>query len=126
VAEETFSLQLDLGLGEGADAEELDEATAALLRELRELEVDSAERVAGGPAPEGARAIEVALLGSLVIKLGQAAVGPIARVLQDWLARRSGRTIKLTLGEDSIELSGGSAAFQREMIETFLRARAER
>ena len=90
------------------------------------MEIDSAERVPGGPAPEGTRAFDVALLGALVVKLGHAAVGPLARVLQDWLARRSGRTIKLTLGEDSIELSGGSAAFQREMIETFLRARAER
>jgi len=125
VAEE-LTLRLDLALGGDAGAEEIDEATAALLRELRELDVDSAERVSGGPAPAGTRAVEVALLGSLVLKLGQAAVGPVARVLQDWLARRSGRTIKLTLGEDSIELSGGSAAFQREMIETFLRARAER
>ena len=123
---EELTLRLDLALDGDAGAEELDAATADLLRELRELDVDSAERVAGGPAPEGTRALEVALLGSLVVKLGQAAVGPVARVLHDWLARRSGRTIKLTLGEDSIELSGGSAAFQREMIETFLRARAER
>lgn len=123
---EELTLRLDLALDGDAGAEELDAATADLLRELRELDVDSAERVPGGRAPEGTRALDVALLGSLVIKLGQAAVGPVARVLHDWLARRSGRTIKLTLGEDSIELSGGSAAFQREMIETFLRARAER
>jgi hypothetical protein len=117
---------LQIGLGEDADAEELDAATAGLLRELRDLDVDSAERPAGGPPPEGARAIETAILGTIVLKLGRAAVGPLAKVLQDWLARRSGRTIKLTLGDDSIELTGGSAAFQREMIETFLRARAER
>jgi hypothetical protein len=126
VAEETLSLQLDLALGEDADAEELDAATTDLLRELRELDVDSADRAQGGRPPAGARAIDVAILGTIVLKLGRTAVGPLAKVLQDWLARRSGRTIKLTLGEDSIELTGGSAAFQREMIETFLRARAER
>jgi hypothetical protein len=68
----------------------------------------------------------VAALGALVVKLGQGAVGPLARVLQDWLARRSGRTVKLTLGEDSIEISGGSARYQRDLIETFLAARAAR
>jgi hypothetical protein len=47
-------------------------------------------------------------------------------VLQAWLARRSGRTVKLTLGTDSIEISGGSASYQRQLIETFLAARAER
>ena len=46
-------------------------------------------------------------------------------MLQGWLARRSGRTIKLTLGGDSIEISGGSAAYQQQMSETFLTARAE-
>jgi hypothetical protein len=120
------ALTLQIGLGDDAGADELDEATAGLLRELRDLDVDSAERPAGGPPPEGARAVEVAILGTIVLKLGRAAVGPLAKVLHDWLSRRSQRTIKLTLGEDSIELTGGSAAFQRELIETFLRARAER
>ena len=118
-----LTLRLDLMLGEDAGAEELDAATAGLLRELRELDVDSVERPSGGPAPEGSRAIEVAALGALVVKLGGAAVGPLARVLQEWLARRSGRTVKLTLGADSIEISGGSARYQRELIETFLAAR---
>jgi hypothetical protein len=115
------NIQLDLALA-GADSEELDEATRSLQRELSEL-VD-VERPAA-EAPPGARAVEVAALGSLVMKVGSAAVGPVARVLQGWLARRSGRTIKLTLGGDSIEISGGSAAYQQQMIETFLSARAE-
>jgi hypothetical protein len=115
------NIQLDLAL-EGADSEELDEATRSLQRELSEL-VD-VERPAG-EAPPGTRAVEVAALGSLVLKLGSSAVAPVARVLQGWLARRSGRTIKLTLGGDSIEISGGSAAYQQQMIETFLSARAE-
>ena len=117
-----MNIQLDLALA-GADAEELDEATRDLQRELDEL-VDVSRPAASEP-PEGARAVEVAALGSLVLKLGSSAVAPVARVLQGWLARRSGRTIKLTLGTDSIEISGGSAAYQQQMIETFLSARAE-
>jgi len=123
VGEASLTLRLDLMLGEDAAAEELDAAAADLQRELRELDVDSVERPAGGPAPAGSRAVEVAALGALVVKLGGAAVGPLARVLQDWLARRSGRTVKLTLGADSLEISGGSARYQRELIETFLAAR---
>jgi hypothetical protein len=116
-------LQLDLGLGEDAAAEELDEAARDLLRELGELDVE-ASRVFLGPPPPGARAVEVAALGSLVLKVGGKAWGPVARVLQGWLSRRSGRTIKMTLGSDTIEISGGSASYQRQMIETFLAARA--
>jgi hypothetical protein len=119
------ALRVDLDLGPGADAEELDDAARDLLRELRELDVEAVERVREGSAPAGTRAVEVAALGSLVVTLGKAALGPVAGVLQSWLARRSGRTVKLTLGTDSIEISGGSAAYQRQLIETFLAARAE-
>jgi hypothetical protein len=119
-----LTVRLDLLLGEDAGAEEVDAATADLLRELRQLDVESVERPSGGPAPEGSRAVEVAALGALVVKLGGAAVAPLARALQDWLARRSGRSVKLTLGADSIEITGGSARYQRELIETFLAARA--
>jgi hypothetical protein len=121
----SIDVQVDLGLGDGADAEELDEAARDLLRELRELDVESVERPSAGPVPPGARAVEVAALGTLVVKLGGAALGPVARVLQGWLSRRSNRSIKLTLGADSVEISGGSEAYQRQMIETFLAARAE-
>jgi Effector Associated Constant Component 1 len=123
VGEDPLTLRVDLGLGADAGADEVDSATADLLRELRELDVESVERPSGGPPPEGSRAVELAALGALVVKLGGAAVGPLAHVLQSWLARRSGRTIKLTLGADSLEISGGSAQYQRELIEMFLAAR---
>jgi Effector Associated Constant Component 1 len=118
------ALRVDLDLGPGADSEEVDEAARALLRELRELDVDSVERVSAGEPPPDSRAVEVAAVGSLMVTLGRSALGAVAGVLQAWLARRSGRTVKLTLGADSIEISGGSAAYQRQLIETFLAARA--
>jgi Effector Associated Constant Component 1 len=122
----TNSLQLDLDLGAGAGAEELDEATRDLLRELAELDLEAVERPAGEPPPPGARGVEVALLGTLLVTLGQGALGAVSAVLQGWLSRRAGRTVKLTLGSDSVEISGGSAAYQRQLIETFLAERAER
>jgi hypothetical protein len=122
----TNNLQLDLDLGAGAGAEELDEATRDLLRELAELDVEAVERPAGEPPPPGARGAEVQLLGTLLVTLGQGALGAVSAVLQGWLSRRAGRTVKLTLGSDSVEISGGSAAYQRELIETFLAERAER
>jgi hypothetical protein len=120
----TLSLQLDLDLGADAGAEELDEAARELARELRELDVESVERLTAGEPPPGARAAEAVAIGSLMVTLGRAALGTLAGVLQSWLARRSGRTVKLTLGADSIEISGGSAGYQRQLIETFLAAHA--
>jgi hypothetical protein len=118
-------LRVDLDLGPQADAEEVDRAVGDLLRELLELDVEAAERVPGRAPPEGTRGVEVAALGSLVVTLGRGALGAVAGVLQEWLSRRTGRTVKLTLGADSIEISGGSDAYQRRLIETFLAAHAE-
>jgi hypothetical protein len=101
------TLRVDLSLGLGADAEELDVAACELLSALRTLDVESAERAA---------------LGALVLEPGGGAQGPIANVLQCWLGRRCGRAVKLTVGADSIEICGGSPAYQRQLIETFLTA----
>ncbi|WP_028061592.1 hypothetical protein [Candidatus Solirubrobacter pratensis] len=119
------AVRVDLDLGPQADAEEVDRAVGELLREVRELDVESAERLPGGPPPDGSRALEVAALGSLVVSLGRGALGGLAGVLQAWLSRRTGRTVKLTLGSDSIEISGGSDTYQRQLIETFLAAHAK-
>src|SRR3954464_16093440 len=90
--------------------------------ELEDAAVEAVERVSAGAAAVGSRAIEVAALGSFVVTFGQAAVGQLAGVRQGWLARRSGRTVKLTLGAGSIEISGGSASYGCQMIETLLAA----
>jgi hypothetical protein len=80
-------IQLDLAL-DGADAEELEAATRDLQRELGEL-VDVSLPDAE-PAPAGTRAVEVDALGSLVMKVDSAAVGPVARRPGGDLDRRPG------------------------------------
>ena len=112
-------LQLDLAL-EGADAEELDEATRDLQRELSELDVEVASGRRGRAARRARARSRSPRSARWCSSSARSAVAPVARVLQGWLARRSGRTIKLTSGADSIEISGGSAAYQQQMIETFL------
>jgi hypothetical protein len=108
------ALRLDLDLGPGMDAAELEDAA-----------VEAVERVSAGGASVGSRAIEVAALGSFVIMFGQAAVGRLAGVRQGLPARRSGRTVKLTPSAGSIEISGGSASYRCQMIETFHAAHAK-
>jgi hypothetical protein len=120
----TVDVRVDLDLGADAGAEELDEATRDLLRELGELDVE-ASRVSAGPPPPGARAGDVIALGMLLLEFGATAIGPVAAVLQAWISRRPGRSIKLTLGDDSVEITGGSDVYQRQMLETFLAARTE-
>ena len=117
---QALELRIDVGVEPDADALELDEETIELRREFLELDVDAVERPAAGPPPEGARAVEVALLGTLLVKVGQAAVGPLVDAIAAWMSRRDSRSVKLTLGDDSIEATDLSDEDQRRLLEAFL------
>jgi len=57
-------LAIEVDAGAGAGAEELDQLTMQLWRELSELDLDSVERAGQGVAPAGARAADVLALGA--------------------------------------------------------------
>ena len=87
---------------------EFDELTAALQRELLQLDVDGVERVSAGPAPDGSRGVDLAALGALLVQVGKAApvLGQVVDVIQAWAARSPKRTCVLTIGGDTLELGG--------------------
>ena len=124
MAGERLSLRVELGAGEEAGAEEQDELTRALREELLQLEVDAVERPAGA-APEGARVAEVVTLGTLLVTLGQGALGIVSSAIGRWVVRRAGRSVTLELDGDRIELGGVSEEDQRRLIETFVARHAE-
>jgi hypothetical protein len=94
---------------------------ARLLRsELLELDVIDVALLAEGPPPPGARTVEAAVEGALAVTAAREVVAAVVRLLERWAGGRSSRTVKLTLGEDSLELSGTSLGDQRRLVETFL------
>jgi hypothetical protein len=113
-------LRVDVGVEADADAAELDEATTQLREELLELDVDAVDRPAGDPPPPGARAAEAMVLGTLLVGLGRETIGAVVRTIEAWIARRSSRTVKVTIGGDSIELSNISDDDQHRLIESFV------
>jgi hypothetical protein len=114
-------LRLSVVLEADADAVELDAETTQLRSELLELEIDAVERPPGGPPPEGARAAEVAILGTLLVEVSKGLVGSVVRFVEEWVRRRRTRSVELTLNGDSIKLSNVSDEDQRRLLETFLR-----
>jgi hypothetical protein len=125
VAGERLSLKVELSAGDGAGAEEQDELTRALREELLELDVQDVERPSGAVAPEGARAGEVIALSTLLVTLGQGALGIVTSAIGRWVDRRGGRSVTLELDGDRIELGGVSEEDQRRLIETFVARHAE-
>lgn len=111
-------LDISLDAGDGASAAELDELTAALRRELLRLDLERVERPSAGPAPADARGVDLAIVGQLIVELGKAGpiLGQVIAVVQAWAARSPQRTAKVTIGGDTLELTGMSEADQHKVI----------
>jgi hypothetical protein len=116
------TLGIHVAVGGGADAEEVAEATAQLRRELLDLDVEAVALPQGGEPPPGARAVDVAALGALLVTVAQSQLlGPVVAAVRSWLAGSQRRSIKLELGGDVLELTGVSSSEQRRLTDEWLR-----
>jgi hypothetical protein len=110
-----------VGLGaKGADARELDELTRMLSNELRQVDVQSVERVAKGHAPRGSKG-DPFTIGWLAVTLTPIVATRVFDILVDWTKRARERTIKVTLGQATIELSGATADESRKILNKWLK-----
>jgi len=109
---------------EGADAERLVVLTGYLRSELLQLDVEDVKALPAGEPPPGARGFDVAAVGALLVTFGQSADGlrSVLSVISGWLRRGEGegRTVRLELGGDALELTQASTADQERLIELFV------
>ena len=121
MTERTTDLAIQIEPEEGADATELDQITDQLRSELLDLDVEAVQRVSKGEVPEGARAVDMAILGALLVKLGPGAIIQVVRGIQSWLTRsRIARSAELTINGQSIKVTGVSPAKQEELINVWM------
>jgi hypothetical protein len=110
----------------GADPARLDELTTLLRDELLDLDVDDVERVSRGEAPVGSRAIELAAIGALLVTMQESGelVARIVGTIREWLKRdpQPTRTVRVTLGDRTIELTAASNEQQDRLVKEFVRA----
>ena len=120
MATEPLRLRVDIGVEPDADAGELDDATVQLRRELLALDVEDVERPTGDPPPPGTRAVDAAAIGTLIVTVGPPIISAVIRAAQGWLGRGSNRTVKIEIGDDSIELGDVSTEDQQRLIDAFI------
>jgi hypothetical protein len=109
---------------EGADDARLEVLALLLRQELLMLDVRSVEPAEEGPAPDGSRGALAAIAGVLSVSFapGLQVLGSVIGVVREWLRRSgSGRTVKLTIDGDVIELSGATGEMQQELVDAFVR-----
>ena len=110
----------------GIDPAEIDALTAALRTEILQVEeVDHVDPVSAGAAPEGAKGIDIAAIGSLVVGLtpGLQAVGKVVEVVRQWLSARgsSAPPLQMTIGDRSITVTADKEQ-QDALVAAFIAA----
>jgi hypothetical protein len=125
VTAEGNQVELEVVVEAGHDPEERDQLATRLRGELLELDVDGVRRATEGDAPEGARAVDVAAVGTLIVTVAQTAPAIIGVVeaVRTWLGRRprsAAGTVKLRYGETEIELTGEPSPEQQRLIEVWI------
>lgn len=104
--------QIEVSATDATD-EELDRMTRHLLSELRELNVESAELTKGGPAPSGSKGDPIAI-GSIALELMPAVLPSVIGLVQSWMTRGQGRTVKFK--GKGIEFEGSPEELQKLLI----------
>jgi hypothetical protein len=115
-------LELSVDAGPGADPEELERLARGLRAELLELDVEAVEPAPDGPAPAGARAVEALMVGALAVRLARdsEALAALVRTVRRWLGDSNGRSVRLELDGDALELTGSSDEERQRLIEAWI------
>ncbi|GAB2668823.1 effector-associated constant component EACC1 [Kribbella swartbergensis] len=129
LAEDLMVAEVRVGVVEqGSDDARLEELALLLRQELLALDVRAVEPYREGEAPEGSRGGLAAIAGVLSVSLapGLQVLGTVVSVVRDWLRRSgSGRTVKVTIDGDTIELTGANDAVQQQLVDAFVRKHSE-
>jgi hypothetical protein len=108
----------------GADDQRLDILTGYLRRELLALDVQDVTALSDGTPPPGSRAVDMAVIGGLLVTLGKSAGGlrAVVAAVRNWLARGSTatRSVRLEIGGDVLELSAATTADQDRLVALFI------
>lgn len=109
------------------DAEQLEELTSLLRQELLELDVAAVEPLTQESAPEDSKGAVAALAGWLAVHFGAAGVKSglkaVVNVVATW-AGRTGKTVELTIGGNTLKLTGASAEMQSRIVDEFFARQA--
>ena len=90
--------------------EDLDRMTRNLLSELRRTDVESADLVSVGAAPEGSKGDPITI-GTLAMTAMPAVLPGVIDMIKAWAGRREGRTVKFK--GKGIEFEGSAEDLQK-------------
>jgi hypothetical protein len=123
MSDRAIKLEIHLNPFDDIDEEELDEWTRQLKNEINELDVESVETISQEKeVPEGAKAIDSATIGSLLVTLSSSGglLTSLIGVIGSWLSFKASCKAKVVIDGDEFELSNISQDEKARLIELFI------
>jgi hypothetical protein len=98
----------------------LDHATVELHWELRKRGLDASED--RGPARAGARSGEAIIAAALLVETFRSpdALRSLVEIAKAWLVQSFARSVELTVGDDTLIVTGVSSEEQRRLIDVWI------
>lgn len=113
-SDNTIEVEIEVNLTNSTD-EDLDRMTRNLLTELREIDLVSADLSSSGTAPSGTKGDPVSI-GMLALEILPAAAPALVTLVQAWVMRGQGRTVKFK--GKGFEFEGSPEEFEK-FLSTF-------
>jgi hypothetical protein len=114
-----LTVRVDVG---GSDAEEIEQLSRQLRRQLLELEVARVDPVTSEVVAGGAKAGELLAVGALVVSLVNSSglLAAVVAQVQAALARMGRHTVRLEIDGDVLEVTGVASGEQRRLIDAWI------
>jgi len=120
---DTVQFEIQLVPADDLNDRVVEQQTLDLAHELRAVRGVEIER-ARAEAPADAKALDAAVIGSLLGTLGgpAGAITALVGVLGAWVTRARGRKIRVRINDRELELSGASRDEEQQLIDAFVRS----
>jgi hypothetical protein len=120
---DTVQFEIQLVPADDLNDRVVEQQTLDLAQELRAVRGVEIER-ARAEAPADAKALDAAVIGSLLGTLGgpAGAITALVGVLGAWVTRARGRKIRVRINDRELELSGASRDEEQQLIDAFVRS----
>ncbi|MGH3695973.1 MAG: hypothetical protein ACRDRX_18600 [Pseudonocardiaceae bacterium] len=122
MTEQVVALTLRIATDSDAGAEELALLAVDLRGLLLELDIESADRLTRGQAPPGTRSGEMFVAGALTVMLArsQELLTKLVENVRWWVSLAPGRSVKIEVDGDKLEVNGLTLEDQRKLIQLFI------
>jgi hypothetical protein len=116
-------LQVSINPWNDSDPREIAELTAQLREQISALRVHSVDLPENGESPAGAKGLGDPLTLGIVFVTAVTSkrfLDSLCSMLQAWLSARGARGVKVTMGDDTLELTGVASREQQAITQAWI------